>query len=393
MKTKGVGLKMKVSPRFVLNLCILLILGSIILNNLVSFDLSWSEPMETHVDFSNHLPLGTSIHGIYPLKIQQTHNSVFFGIWYVEPEVSETYDYFFFGSTYNLNYWSNFIPLEDIFSDFEGSFWLRTCDFAILKNDTIALFGIATTIERVNNTAINKNNLVMSLSNDGGLSWNEVVQINSTDLPSGFGNFGVFLDNKINFWTIEEDFGGEVTSINIWTFNESTSSIAQTQIYQPSTKVRIYRGAVTFNQDLIFLTRGESINHLLIFDGTQWDQIPISLVEDDLERLAVLGSDLFLIYTLSYDVFCIGKVHISDQEIKIADSTKIVSGLNWASIWPIQNSTVSTFYLTTHRGDIASIKNSFNWSTVIFTFLFCLVFVFIYISPILGSYYSGRKEK
>ena len=363
------------------------------MNNFLSFDLSWTEPMETHVDFSKHIPLGTSIHSIYPLKTQQTYNSGYLGIWYVEPEVSETYDYFFFGSTDNPNYWSNFIPLDDIFSDFEGSFWLRTCDFAILKNDTIALFGVATTVERVNNTAIDKNNLIMSLSNDGGLSWSQAVQINSTDIPSGFGNFGVFFDNEINFWTIEEDSGADVTSINIWTFNESTTSIVQTHVYQPSTKVRIIWGAVTFNQHLIFLMRGERTNHLLIFDDTQWDQIPISLVENDLERLAVLGSDLFLIYKLSYDVFYIGKVCISDQEIKIADSTKIVPGLNWDSIWPIQNSTVSTFYLTTHRGDIASIKSSFNWSTVIFTFLFCLVFVFIYISPILGSYYSGRKEK
>ncbi|MFX1507835.1 MAG: hypothetical protein ACFFDC_17240, partial [Promethearchaeota archaeon] len=105
------------------------------------------------------------------------------------------------------------------------------------------------------------------------------------------------------------------------------------------------------------------------------------------------GSELFLIYKLSYDAFYIGKVRISDQEIKITDSTKIIPGLNWDSIWPIQNSTVSIFYLTTHSGDIASIRNSFNWSTVIFTFLFCLVFVFIYITPILSSYYSGRKDK
>ncbi|MFX1518187.1 MAG: hypothetical protein ACFFC6_17965, partial [Promethearchaeota archaeon] len=74
---------MKVSHRFVLNLCILLILGSIIMNNLLSFDLSWSEPMETHVDFSKLIPLGTSIHNIYPLKIHQKQNSIYFGIWYV----------------------------------------------------------------------------------------------------------------------------------------------------------------------------------------------------------------------------------------------------------------------------------------------------------------------
>ncbi|MFX1506830.1 MAG: hypothetical protein ACFFDC_12070, partial [Promethearchaeota archaeon] len=280
---------MKVSIRLVLNLCILLILCSIIMNNFLSFDLSWTEPKETHVDFSKNFPSGTSIHHIYPLKIQQTHNSTFFGIWHVEAEVSGIFDHFFFGSTDNPNYWSNFIPLDDIFSDFEVSFWLRTCDFGILKNNTIALFCIATTIEYVNNTSIAKNSLIMSHSNDGGLSWSQVVQINTTDVPSGFGNFGVFLDNEINFWTIEEDSGG-VTSIKIWAFNESSTSIIQAHVYQPSTKVRIYWGAVRFNQHLIFLMREESTNHLIIFDNTQWDQIPISFVEDDLERLAVLGS-------------------------------------------------------------------------------------------------------
>ncbi len=383
------GFKMKISPQHGLNLFLLLIFVSIIANNLFSFDLFWTEPRETQVDFSEHTTSKDPITHCYPIKILQTKDSIYYGIWHVNTE--SVYDLFFFGSTNDHNQWFNFIPLDEIFSEIEGN--LRNFDFILLENDSIALFGVVFTSQFVNNTWIDKINLVMSLSDNGGLNWSQVVQINSTDLHSTY--FGVYYDVDIKFWMIEEDSGNDVKYIRIWTFNESTASIIQTHVYQPETNYRIYWGAVAFNHQLIFLERGLNLNHLLIFDGTIWEQIPITLTEYDLERITVIRSTLYLIYTSPNNMFYIGKVHIDDQETntRITGSTKIIAGMNWKVIWPIINSTIPTFYVTTHHNDIASVRNVFNWNTIIFIFLFSLIFILIWVLPILSSYYLMEREK
>ncbi len=383
------GFKMKITSQHGLNLFLFLILGSIIVNNLFSYDLFWTEPMETHVDFSEHTtPMEPILH-TYPLKIIQTKDAIYYGIWHVMTEGLE--DLFFFGSTNDHNQWFNFISLDEIFSEIEGN--LRNFDFILLENDSIALFGVVSTSQLVNDTWIDKINVIMSLSDNGGMSWSKVVQINSTDLRSTY--FGVYLDDDIKFWVIEEDSGGHIIYIRIWTFNESTTTIIQTHVYQPETNYQIYWGGVTFNHQLIFLERGVNINHLLIFDGTNWEQIPITLTEYDLERITVIRSTLYLIYTSPNNMFYIGKVNIEDQgtNAKITGSTKIIAGMNWNVIWPIVNSTNTTFYFTTHRNDIASVRNAFNWSTVLFILLFSLIFILIWLWPIFSSYLFMEKEK
>jgi len=94
-------------------------------------------------------------------------------------------------------------------------------------------------------------------------------------------------------------------------------------------------------------------------------------------------------------MFYIGKVNIEDQgtNAKITGSTKIIAGMNWNVIWPIVNSTNTTFYFTTHRNDIASVRNAFNWSTVLFILLFSLIFILIWLWPIFSSYLFMEKEK
>ncbi|MFX0126344.1 MAG: hypothetical protein ACFFAE_22170 [Candidatus Hodarchaeota archaeon] len=341
--------------------------------------------METQVDFSEHIM--EQVYRYYPLKIIQTKNSMYYGIWHVLTE--EVEDLFFFGSTDNYNHWSSFIPLGEIFSEIEGI--LRSYDFVLLENDSIVLFGMVSTSQFVNDAWITNNSLVMSLSDNGGLSWSQVVQIKGIDLRSTY--FGVYLHDDIKFWIIEQDSGGDVIYIRIWSFNESTTSIIQTNSYQPETTYQIYWGAVTFGHQLIFLERKADANSLLIFDGVKWEQTPITLTDVDLERLAVIRSGLYLIYTLPNDVFCIGKVHTDGSNVKITGSKKIIAGMSWDVIWPILNSTIPTFYVTTHRNDIASVRNSFNWSSVIFTLIFSLIFILFWLVPFLGSTYLMEREK
>ncbi|MFX1249914.1 MAG: hypothetical protein ACFFBQ_21195 [Promethearchaeota archaeon] len=378
---------MKISPQHYLNLIILLILGSLIVNNLFSFDLFWTEPMETYMDFSEQTNIIESIQRTYPLKIIQAKSLMYYGIWYILTEGAE--DLYFFGSTDDHNHWSTFTPLDEIFSEIEGN--LRNYDLILLENSSIALFGIVSTSQFVNGTWITNNSLVMSLSDDGGLSWSQIVRINSINLRSSY--FGVYLDEDIKFWIIEQDSGGDVIYIRIWSFNESTTSIIQTNVYQPETNFQIYWGAVTFNHQLIFLERKVDTNYLLIFDGAKWIQMPISLTEVDLERFTVIRSGLYLIYTSENNAFCIGKVGIDGTNAKITSSTKITAGLNWDLIWPILNSTIPTFFVTTNRNDIASVRNSFNWSTVIFILAFSLIFILIWLASLLSSTNFVERKK
>ncbi|WP_455464208.1 hypothetical protein, partial [Candidatus Hodarchaeum mangrovi] len=107
-----------------LNFLILLILSSMIMYNIFSFDLQWNEPKEIHIDLSEHISyINSNIH-VYPMKIFQTTDFLYYGIWYVTVWGGE--DFFFFGSTNDYNFWSNLINIDYLFSSIKGE--LRACD-------------------------------------------------------------------------------------------------------------------------------------------------------------------------------------------------------------------------------------------------------------------------
>ena len=366
------------------NLLLLLIFSSMVMYSIFSFDLQWNEPTETHIDLSEHFSDTNSILYIYPVKIIQSSSSLYYGIWstalWGEPNL------FFFGSTHNYNSWSNLINLNDLFSTIEGN--LKDCDFVILENNSFALLGIKTISESVNGTWITHQNLVMSLSNDLGTNWSPILLINNTELPSAF--FGVYLDSGIKFWTIVNYANQYVEYVNLWAYNESTNLISQTHVYHPESLIHIYREPAVSNEGLFFLEHENNNNYLLHFNGTSWKRTPILLTDKRPELFITSKSQVYLVYSF-YNVYYIGKLSIDNlkNEITIIESTKIAS--NWFAVWPILNSTISTFFIFDHHDGIASVTKSFNWSVIIFTTVFSLFFIILWVIPFHKSFILWRK--
>ncbi len=371
------------------NFLILLILSSMIMYNIFSFDLQWNEPKEIHIDLSEHISyINSNIH-VYPMKIFQTTDFLYYGIWYVTVWGGE--DFSFFGSTNDYSSWSNLINLDYLFSSIEGE--LRACDFVVLENNSLALLGIKIITETVNETWITHQNLVMTLSNDLGTNWSPVLLINNTNLPSTF--FGVYFNNGIKFWTIANYANQYVEYVSLWTYNESLKSISQTHVYQPESSVYIYRGSATSKEELFFLEHENNNYHLLSFNGSAWKRIYIPLIDKYPNILIISTSKLYLVYSSSDHAYYIGKLSIDNQrnEITISGSAKIIAASNWFGVWPILNSSIPTLFVLSYTEGVASVTKSINWEILIFTVLFSLFFIVLWIFPSTRSSYSKEEEK
>jgi len=371
------------------NFLILLILSSMIIYNIFSFDLQWNEPKETHIDLSEHISSSNTLLHIYPIKIFQVSDSLYYGIWFTTLWGEE--DLFFFGSSNNYNSWSNLINLDGLFSSIDGK--LRACDFLILENNSLVLLGIKTRPESVNGTWITRQNLVVLLSNDLGVNWSPVLFINSTDLPSAF--FGSYFNNGIKLWTVVNYANQYVEYVFLWIYDESTNTISQTHVYQPESFVNIYRGPVTYKNELIFLEHENNNYNLLSFNDSDWKRTSIFLGDKSPETFFISKSQLYLVYSSSESAYYFGKLSFDAQknEFMITNSARIIPAGNWYAIWPLLNSSIPTLFVLSPFEGIASITKSINWNTIIFTVFFSLFFIILWIFPSLRPSFSKEEAK
>ncbi len=360
-----------------------------IIYNIFSFDLQWNDPKETHIDLSEHISSSNTILQIYPIKVFQIYNSFYYSIWFTALWGGD--DLFFFGSSNNYNSWFNLINLDYVFSSIDGE--LRACDFLVLENNSIILFGIKTRAEIVNETWVTHHNLVMSLSNDRGVNWSPVLLINNTDLPSAF--FGCYFNNGIKFWTIVNYANQNVEYVYIWAFNESTNTISQFYVYQHESFVNIYNRPVVYKDELTFLAHENNNYNLLSFNGSTWKHTSLFLADKSPYAFIISKSQLYLVYSSLDSAYFLGKLSFDTQKnaFVIKNSARIIAAGNWRSIWPLLNRSIPTLYILSPSDGIASVTKSVNWNTVIFTVLFSLFFIILWVFPSLKSFYWKEEVK